>query len=185
MFDLGLKKREYSIRTIKEDDLDILLKWRNSNRIHSLMLTNHKITKEEHYKWYKLLKHNIPPRNLIFEYKKQPIGYIGYTEYDEETKTCSPGSYLGIIDYKIPIDAGIALMYMETEYAFRILNMERLISEIFAYNERVNKLNKLIGYKIIGEKDIYKNNRKEKIYVIDMDKNSWIKNKAIFLNILD
>ena len=48
-----MKIGDYSICPIEERDLELLLNWRNSERIHSLMLTDHKITWEEHCNWFK------------------------------------------------------------------------------------------------------------------------------------
>lgn len=39
---------EYSVRPLEEKDLRLVLDWRNSERVHSKMLTDHKITWEEH-----------------------------------------------------------------------------------------------------------------------------------------
>ena len=85
----------YTLRPLEEKDLSIILDWRNSEKVHSKMLTDHKITWDEHYSWYQRMKEQPIKRNLVFEYKGKPIGYIGYTEFDEENHTCSPGAYLG------------------------------------------------------------------------------------------
>ena len=107
---------EYSLRPLEERDLQMVLQWRNSERVHSKMLTDHKIVWEEHFAWFQRIKDNPIKRNLIFEFLGRPIGYIGYTEYDEEKGCCSPGAYLG--ETEVPIDAGITLFYMAVEYAF-------------------------------------------------------------------
>ena len=81
---------EYSLRPLEERDLQMVLQWRNSERVHSKMLTDHKIVWEEHFAWFQRIKDNPIKRNLIFEFLGRPIGYIGYTEYDEEKGCCSP-----------------------------------------------------------------------------------------------
>ena len=62
-----MKIADYSMRPIEERDLELLLNWRNSERIHSLMLTDHKITWEEHYQWFKKISEYEPKRNFVFE----------------------------------------------------------------------------------------------------------------------
>lgn len=42
----------YTLRPLEEKDLPIILEWRNSEKVHSKMLTDHKITWEEYYSWY-------------------------------------------------------------------------------------------------------------------------------------
>ena len=39
---LNIKIGEYSMRPIKEDDLREILEWRNSERVHSMMLDVYK-----------------------------------------------------------------------------------------------------------------------------------------------
>lgn len=164
---------DYSIRSIREEDLKMLLSWRNSERIRSVMLTDHEITWEEHYNWFKRNKHNDPPRNLIFEYKGTPIGYIGYTEYDIEKKSCSPGAYLGEFEQYLPVDAGIVLFVTAIDYAFNVLDMEVLKTEVFKKNKKVLKTDLFFGYKIIGDHKLKKDSKIEDIYTLKMVKSDW------------
>ena len=70
---------DYGLRNICEDDLPLLLEWRNSPRIHSKMFTDHKITPEEHQAWFKKIQADPVKKNFVFTYKGQAVGYIGYT----------------------------------------------------------------------------------------------------------
>lgn len=173
---------EYSIRPIEEKDLPMLLDWRNSERVHSKMLTEHKITWEEHFAWFQRIKENPVKRNLIFELSGRPIGYIGYTEYDEENRSCSPGAYLGEAD--VPIDAGLVLFYMSVEYAFAELGMDRLETSIFKSNKYAMKIDKFLGYKEInGSEEIFiKNGREESAVRIFMTKDDWhVRRQEIYI----
>ncbi len=162
----------YSIRGIREEDLKMLLSWRNSDRIRNVMLTDHEITWEEHYNWFKRNEQNYPPRNLIFEYKGMPIGYIGYTDYDEDHKTCSPGCYLGDAAV-IPIDAGFVLFVTTIDYAFKILDMKVLRTEVFKNNKRVVKLDKILGYRITNINKVSKNGNLEETYTMELLHSEW------------
>lgn len=173
---------EYSIRPIEEKDLAMVLNWRNSERVHSKMLTEHKITWEEHFAWYQRIKENSVKRNLIFEFAGRPIGYIGYTEYDEEKRSCSPGAYLGEVD--VPVDAGLVLFYMSVEYAFTELCMDRLETSIFKSNKYAMKIDKFLGYKeIVGsEERIIKNGKEEPAIRIFMTKDDWsVRRQEIYI----
>lgn len=150
----------------------MLLSWRNSERIRSVMLTDHKITWEEHYNWFKRNEHNDPPRNLIFEFKGMPIGYIGYTEYDEVNRSCSPGCYLGNIE-KAPIDAGMTLFITTMEYAFDVLQMNFLKTEVFKSNNKAVKLDKLLGYRIIENIQVEKNDKIETVFIMELSHEQW------------
>lgn len=143
---------DYTVHPISENDLKLVLRWRNSDRVHSQMLSDHLLTWDEHYQWYCHIKENPVPRNLIFSHKERPIGYIGYTEYDEERSQCSPGAYLGEVD--VPIDAGLVLFSFCLEYAFSILGMQRLETSVFVNNRRAKKINEYLGYEYIPGKDM-------------------------------
>ena len=155
---------EYSIRPLEEKDLPMVLEWRNSERVHSKMLTDHKITWEEHFAWFQRTRANPVKRNLVFEYRNRPIGYIGYTEYDEEGRSCSPGAYLGERD--VPIDAGITLFYMAVDYAFTELGMQRLETSVFKNNKQAMRIDKFLGYKELpGSEEVFVKNGREEIAV--------------------
>jgi len=171
---------DYSIRPIEEKDLKQILEWRNSEKVHSQMLTDHKITWDEHYGWFKRMKEQTVIRNFVFEYRGVPVGYIGYTEYDEENHSCSPGAYLGI-DIEAPNDAAICLFYTSIEYAFKFLGMLKLNTDVFADNIRALKLDKFLGYEIIKEQEHYvlKDGKKKLTYRLEIDKARWLNHKKI------
>lgn len=168
---------EYTFRALEERDLELVFKWRNSKRVHSKMLTDHKIAWKEHVAWFQRIKDNPIKKNLIFEFLGRPIGYIGYTEYDEEKGCCSPGAYLGETD--VPIDAGITLFYMAVEYAFTKLKMERLETSVFKSNKLAMKIDKFLGYKEIPESDeVFIKDGKEEVAVrMFMTRDEWNKHK--------
>ena len=168
---------EYTIRPLEEKDLEMVLAWRNSERVHSKMLTDHKITWQEHFGWFQRTKENPVKRNLIFEYQGRPVGYIGYTEYDEEKMSCSPGAYLGETD--VPIDAGLVLFYMALEYAFAALHMKRLETSVFKDNKKAMRIDKFLGYREIpGSEEIYVKNGKEEVAIrMEMLPEDWAEHK--------
>lgn len=161
---------DYSVRPVEEKDLKMLLEWRNSERIHSVMLTDHKITWEEHVAWFERNKNNNPSKNLIFEYKGRPVGYIGYTEFDEENKSCSPGAYLGSLE--IPIDAGYVLFQTAIDYAFDILGMCILRTEVIEDNKRALQLDKMLGYRVVGNSNVTKRGRAIRVFILEMKNSS-------------
>lgn len=174
---INIDNTDYGFRKIEKIDLELLLNWRNSERIHKVMLTDHLITMEEHEKWFENISQYNPLRNFIFTYKGKPIGYFGYTQYDSENMTCSPGSYIGEESSDIPVDAGLALAYCVNEYAFVELKMKTLISEVLDNNKRVLHLDKLLGYQVVGEVYIKKGEKHIKSYKISLNKEEWEVNK--------
>lgn len=139
---------DYSLRPIVEEDLKMILEWRNSERVHSMMLTDHRITWEEHHEWFEKIKQNEMPLYFVFCYKNNSIGYMGY-DIDWKNKICYPSLYIGCIK-GIKANAGIILGKMTINYAFEFLKMHKICAYVLANNERIQKLNNFIGYKNEG-----------------------------------
>lgn len=170
----------YSVRELRYNDLKMVLEWRNSDRIHSVMLTEHKITWEEHLKWFESTSQLSPRRQLIFQFNNRPIGYIGYNNFNEQQSICSPGAYLGETTEDIPIDAALYLFYFSIEYAFNFLKVKKLKTEVFKTNKKAWKLDKLLGYQITGEDVVLKNGVQAEIYILELDIKRWSDIKVNF-----
>ena len=165
--------KDYSMRPIEEEDLPQILEWRNSDKIHSKMLTNHKITWGEHYQWFKRIEKYPIKRYFVFEHKSKPIGYIAYNDFNEEEKSCTPGMYIGNAK-AAPGDAGFVLSYIIGKYAFEKMGMLKLKSEILASNKNALALNKFFGNTEVGEFYVEKHDKKELVKLLEITKEQWV-----------
>lgn len=169
---------EYGLRYIEKKDLQMLFKWRNLEQIHKQMLTDHVITWEEHIAWYQCIRNNQIQLNYVFCLENKPIGYIGYTEYDEKKRSCSPSVYLGNIE-DIPLDAAFSLFYISIEYAFSEMHMDVLNTVVFKKNKKARKLDYLLGYQLVREEEFIKNGKIEVSERIVLTKEEWIVKREI------
>ena len=169
---------EYHLRPMEERDLRLVLGWRNSPKVHDMMLTDHEITWDEHDTWFKRMDAQPIKRNFVFVYQGKPIGYIGYTEYDKDHHTCSPGAYLGNVS-NLPPDAALCLFYVSVDYAFQYMDMIQLNTDVFADNTRALKLDTFLGYDIDHTQDhqTIKNGKERLTYRLIMTKDKWFKQK--------
>lgn len=165
---------QYSMRPIEYKDLKMILDWRNSERIHSVLLTDHKITWEEHSRWFEKIKNNPVKLNFVFEYQFRPIGYIGYTDFNPEAKTCSISLYIGD-NHNISPLAGIIIYYMNIAYAFEKLGMKKLDSFAFESNETSITINKFVGFHEAGNGNytIQKNGKEELVIHFALTLEEW------------
>ncbi len=175
----------YRLRQMRREDLRMVLGWRNSERVHSRMLTDHKITWEEHVAWFERHAEDTPPHALVFELDGRPLGYAGYTEFDEAHHSCSPGAYIGETE-DVPMDAGLTLFFFCIDYAFQELAMERLETSVFADNRKARKIDEFLGYERLEGVDICyeKGGTKKKAYRYAMTKDAWQARRAEMLEIL-
>lgn len=158
---------EYTLRPIREEDLSLVLKWRNSDKIRLKMFQQHIIEWAEHKKWFERIKTKKIPMNFIFEYMNKPIGYAAVSDYDIENKSCSSGKYIGE-DEGFPVDAGIVLGYLLDVYMYDVLKVETAIGSTLKNNKRVLKQN-LKGARIIKTD--------ENTVWFAHDKKEWARNK--------
>ena len=170
----------YYMRPVFPDDLEMILRWRNSDRVRNAMLNSHIISKEEHLKWYDRIKNEPVKRAFVFCYRERPIGYIGYTELDLERKCCSPGEYLGVFD-DIPSNAGFSIIYFANEYAYAKMGMKETESSILSDNIKSLAVNKLFRVKILEGSEQYNNcDGRKKVVRTYMNKEIWNKAKKRF-----
>jgi RimJ/RimL family protein N-acetyltransferase len=75
---------------MNEKDLDMVLSWRNSDRVRLNMFSTRVIAEEEHRNWY----YNLDWRTcqyLVFEYRQRPVGLVNFTEIDRYNDRCGWG----------------------------------------------------------------------------------------------
>ena len=175
------KYKDYSIRTIEESDLELLLKWRNSDRIRNVMLTSHIIEWEEHYAWFNRIKDREVATNFVFCYKSKPLGYIGYSDIDEIEKSCSYGVYIGDVDFNVPSEAPFILYFFAIEYAFMILKIKTIYAIVLEKNKKALAFNMFLGYRVQKHKK-YCNlgSYSENIIELYLDESTWYKNNRDF-----
>lgn len=176
---------KYALRDIQEDDLPLLLEWRNSPRIHSKMLTDHKITWEEHLAWFNRIKDDPIKKHFVLTYDDVPVGYINFSGLDLERRTSYGGSYIGAPD-KCPKDAGIYLSFMGLDYMFSTFDILLSEAEVFVYNKRVLKLNEFFGYEFDPAKSFYAEKDGEKKLVLygTLTRERWLKRRAEIADLL-
>jgi len=166
--------QDYQLRPIQESDLEVVLEWRNSERVRSNMYTDHIISFNEHKRWFLNTRNNQSVSHHICEYNKQPIGVINFTNIDQQNKKCCWGFYLGLPD--VTIGSGSIMGFLSLEYAFEVLNIRKLYSEVFKFNEKSIKLHKKLEFQEEGHfvKHILKNEKYEDVIALTLFKDQWL-----------
>lgn len=176
-----MKMSGYSLRPIEKKDLSKILEWRNSERVHSMMLTNHVIEWDEHVQWFeKTVKNQKEPVHFIFEYHNRPIGYLSYFDIDESSKRCDIGLYIG--ENNVLLNAGGVLGYFSLAYAFDVLGIKEIRSIVLEKNKTVRKLNRLLGYREekFLESYLLKNGVWENAFIVSINVDEWEKRRKRF-----
>ena len=171
------KREDYQLRPLQESDLEMVLSWRNSERVRANMYTDHIISLEEHQTWVKKIKDEPTVDYLICEFQNHPIGLVNFTNIDKNNNKCYWGFYLG--ETATPLGGGVAMEFLSLEYAFEILNIRKLCCEVFYFNEQVVKLHKKFSFQEEGcfKKHIYKNLEYQDVICLALFQEDWLQNK--------
>ena len=86
---------DLKLRPMDDDDLVMVLNWRNSDHVRRYSLTNHIIKLKDHQEWYRNLYKDPTCEWLIAELKNEPIGVVSITDINSQNATCTWGMYIG------------------------------------------------------------------------------------------
>jgi len=167
------KWTDFGLRKINNNDLSLILEWRNSERIRKNMYTEHIISWEEHKAWYERLQEVMEDIYLVFEYKNIPIGLVYFTDIDNYNGTSFWGFYIG--DCSAPRVSGAIMGFLGAEYAFSKINIRKLCGETFASNEGGKNFHIRLGFKEEGYfvKHVFKKEKYENVFRFALFSDEW------------
>jgi UDP-4-amino-4,6-dideoxy-N-acetyl-beta-L-altrosamine N-acetyltransferase len=173
-----MKREDYKLRVLEEKDLEMILKWRNSDRVRLNMYTDQIISLSDHLNWFQRTKSNQSSIYLICEFQNNPIGLISFTEMDLINQKSYWAFYLG--ETISPKGSGVAMEFLALEYAFEAINIRKLCCEIFVFNNPVVKLHSKFGFlqESYFKEHILKDNKYEDVVGMAMFKSDWLVKKV-------
>lgn len=178
-----MRLTEGKIRFINENDLPMVLAWRNSERINRYMFSNHLISMTEHRHWFEGLE----AANrfcLIFELNDRAVGVVNITALDRHDNKCSWGFYLG--ETGLPKGTGLLMGYHGLQFIFEELGIRKLGSESFAFNENSLRYHKKMGFVEEGilREECKKSETFEDVVRLALFKEEWRQHRVVIENIL-
>ena len=145
-----LEENDIELRSITQDDIELIRFWRNSDRVKKHMLTQEYITPEQQIKWFASLEKKDDEYFIIHQSNK-PIGLIWFNEKGEHRET---GFYIyetnqqnSVTPYKI-----VSLFH---KYLFEEKKFPSLQCIILHENKRALRFNTSLGYKLVQEAKEY------------------------------
>lgn len=138
------KKNTCRLRSITENDLELVLEWRNSFRVRNYMINNHIITINEHRAWFNRQLHDDSSICLIFEFHNEPVGVLNFSDIDRERGICFWGFYLG--RENLPKGTGTTMATLGIEYAFQNLKMQKICAKVLEFNHASIRIHQKLGF---------------------------------------
>lgn len=140
-----------TLRSIHEDDLENIMRWRMDEDITRYMNTNPRLTLEMQKKWLEGVRQNSSVKYWIIEIDNIPAGVINVTGLTDPEGTVGWAYYVGEKRLR-GIKTALALEMSLYDYVFEVLHKKTLIGDIFTLNKGVIQLHLLCGSEIVEEK---------------------------------
>jgi hypothetical protein len=167
------------LRKIKQDDLEMIMKWRMDPDVTKYMYTDPKLSIEKQREWYDKVSGSTSEKYWLIAIDDTAIGVLNLTEIDERNKRCSWAYYIGDTSFR---GRGIAriLECNIYDYVFEFLGLNKLCCEVFTFNEKVISIHEKFGSEIEGtlKQHIFKNGQFYDIVSMAITKDKWNKIKS-------
>ena len=162
------------LRDIKEDELALMLSWRNEPSVRANMYTQHEISLDEHLAWWSRIEDREDQKYFMYEMDNTASGIVAINEIDTVKKEANWAFYASP---EATQGTGSRMEYLALEYAFNELELDKLNCEVLAFNTPVIKLHQKFGFKV---QDILKEKYKtadgyEDIYQLRVLASDWFK----------
>lgn len=173
-----MNSERISLRPIKEEDTDMVLKWRNSLNVKSNFLYSEEITKNMHMDWIEnKIKKGLVDQFIIYtNHEKKDIGSIYLRDIDHKAKSAEYGIFIGENEF-LNKGYGTEASKLILEYAFRSLNLNKVKLRVLSDNIVAIKSYLKLGFKIEGifKDEVMKNNELKDIIFMAILRRDYIK----------
>lgn len=177
-----MKRSECVLRPIGEEDLPLVLAWRNSEAVRPFMYTDHLISPEEHRGWFERIRTRVPVPFRVLDVAGRPVGVVSVTGVDEASRRCHWGFYVGEKD--APRGSGSALGWLGLSFVFGEMGMRKVVGEAFAFNEASLRFHRRLGFTEEGRfrAHVVKGGRPEDVVAFGLLAEEWERAKDRLLS---
>lgn len=162
------------MRKIGISDLKQIMYWRMLPEVTQFMYTEPQLTLDKQRKWFESITENKTCKYWIIRYENQDIGVLGLTDIDLVNRRCNWNWYIGETGYR---GKGIAQQVQcnVCDYVFDKLQLNRLYSEVLAFNIRNIKAYEKCGYVVEGilREHVIKNNEFHDVVICGITRSKW------------
>ena len=137
------------IRSVTNDDIDMVFEWRNRDQIRKNMYNSEIIGYDTHKKWFESILTSNNSQYFIYEQEKTPLGLVSFTNIDHENKHASWAFYSS--DFSVR-GVGSEMEKLALQHAFNNLGLNKLCCEVLDFNFPVVRFHQKHGFKIEGIK---------------------------------
>jgi UDP-4-amino-4,6-dideoxy-N-acetyl-beta-L-altrosamine N-acetyltransferase len=169
------------LKEITEDDIELVRQWRNLPEVSEYMYTSGEITAEQQRAWYEKVVADPTQKVWIIEYEGKKLGVASLYNIKHSFKSAYWAFYLGDSSVR---GAGIGgkVEYNVCRYVFEELGLNKLLCEVFTWNEAVIRMHEKFGFRRESyfRQHIFKNEKYYDVVGLALLKTEWEALKASF-----
>ena len=175
-----LNGEKVTLRPVKRSDINYFLKWFNDLEVTQYLEMYMPLTEMAEEKWIENMTGDSAGKNAIFVIEaisgdsNIPIGTIGLHRIEPKDHNALFGIAIGEKDYWSS-GYGTEATQLLINYGFQQLNLHRIWSAAFAFNERSIKLHLRVGFKEEGRQReaMFKNGEFHDIIQFGLLRSEW------------
>ncbi|MEX1014852.1 MAG: GNAT family protein [Candidatus Paceibacterota bacterium] len=171
-----LKGSRINLRPVLESDIPLLLRWINDPEVTQYLSAYLPMMEEDEREWFNSLSSKKPyDIVLTIMVDCNPIGVIGIHNVSLKDRTATTGALIGEKDCwgkGYGTEAKMILL----NYAFNTLNLRKINSSVFEFNERSYAYSIKCGYKEEGvrKQQLFRNGKYWDEILLTVFKEDWI-----------
>jgi len=132
------------LRPMRMDDAGQVLAWRNAPHVSRYMFTTQTIAMDAHVQWLERTLDSPAHQYWVIEHNDVDLGVANLTDIDLHHRRCAWAFYLGAEQTPGPIAVAVELAVMGI--VFGEMQLDKLISEVLAFNDRVVEMHERAGF---------------------------------------
>ncbi|EIJ45475.1 hypothetical protein GWL_37900 [Herbaspirillum sp. GW103] len=156
------------------DDAALILSWRSQPRINDMMFSDVQPDQlEQQRRWLAGCEARSDYEHFLILGDGEPVGFLSYADIDRVNGRCSCGSYFGTVEAARKFGGHVHAYFMD--YLFYVLGMHKNVIQIIDANQRVLKLQRLLGMREVGvlKEHIIKNGVYRDVHVFELLRQEW------------
>lgn len=165
---------DIELKEVTKADIELIRCWRNSEEVSKYMYTNSYISEEQQAEWYSRIQADPTQKAWLITHENKKLGLASIYNIKSDLKTCYWAFYLGDTTIR---GAGIGskVEYNVLKYVFENMKFNKLLCEVFTFNEAVIKMHEKFGFRREGyfREHIFKNEKYYDVISLAMLKSEW------------
>lgn len=148
-----------------EDDIEMILRWRNQANVREVSFSDRVITADEHREWWKCVRDDRTRRWMIYRDSDKPVGVVGFHDIEPGEQACWSFYLSDELNDNEKLKYWLMIERSAITYAFESLGLRKLRCEVLSFNKAAVLLHKQEGFVPV---DCYEHERGE-VIVFELD----------------